>query len=122
MVQADHPVLTEMLELRVPVSADNPAMMLTNHMMQASKLRDAIKEMLRKRKVKRLKDFYLVVDFNVMPNDRDLSVVYGYNLRVFEMHANTHVTRKPVLSIWAETRDTLVNDENMLLLLMLYNS
>ena len=96
--------------------ADNPALLLTNQMMAASKLRVAILTMLAKRKVRRYGDFRLMVDFTVMPDHN----VYGYNLRVFEKNAKGK--NKPLISFWAETRDQLVNDENMLLLLMLYNS
>ena len=103
----------------VMLPEDHPGLLLTNNMMQASKLRDAIATMLGKRKVKRAKDFRMVVDFAIMP-DRS-SPTYGFNLRLYSRNT-TRDGRKPILSIWGETREDIVTDENMLMLLMLYNS
>lgn len=95
------------------IKEEHPGLLLINNMHTASKVRDAIKDMLRKLKPKRLNDYKVVVDFT-MPVDQ---FIYAYNLRVYPVDSRT-----PVLSIWSETRDGLVSDENMAKLLILYNS
>jgi hypothetical protein len=92
---------------------DHPGMLLMNNMHTASRMRDAITEMLRRKKVTRLNDFSLVVDFAMKPDE----FTYEYNLRVYRKDKKG----PPVLSFWAPTRDALVSDVNVVKLLILYN-
>lgn len=91
----------------------DPTFLLIQNMNQAEAARQAILRMLKDRQVKHLEEFTVRVEFVIKHNE----FVYGYNLRVFPRNSTT-----PVINLWAETRDELLSDVNIITLLMLYNS
>lgn len=102
---------------------DHPGILLVNSMLQASKVRDAIRQFLLERKVVRFNDYRLMVDFTMNP-DR---FSYEFCLRVFPIKTGpvfptAQDVKKPVLTLWSPSRDGLVANENMAMLLILYNS
>lgn len=92
---------------------DHPGLLLINSMMQANRVREAIRAFLVERKVTRFADYKLMVDFTMRQDE----YTYQFCLRVFPRDSKT-----PVLTLWSETRDGLVADENLALLMVLYNS
>jgi len=92
---------------------DHPGLLLVNNMMEASKLRDALRRFLVEHKVRRLSEYRLMVDFSMRPD----KFAYEYCLRVFPIHSKV-----PVLTLWSDNRQDMTSDEHMALLLVLFNS
>lgn len=94
---------------------DHPGILLINNMHQASKLRDAIRQYLKRMNVSRYDDFGIIVDFTMMHDE----FKYAFNLRVYDVRSKK---RDPILSIWADTRDELIDNATLGKLLFLFNS
>jgi len=98
-----------------PIDENHPSLLMVNAMVQAGTMRTALIHMLTQRKVKQLNAYRLVVDFTPRESTHD----YAFSVRVYR---TAGATRMPVLSYWANTRDEVLSEENLALLLVLYNS
>lgn len=99
------------------MDVEHPGLNLTRNMMAASQIAATIRASLSERRVKRLREYRIVVDYAVMPDEPNDMRIYSFCLRVFR-----HGSKISLLTVYSETKDGLVSDENMALLLVLYNS